>query len=141
MWILFIKFFLHSYERIISQRIQRDFQATAKKDRENMKCRVAGNPLWTFCPCRCNLLNGAPKYGMFKMCCTTDIGHSRYTDFPRCLSHNQTRAYISVWCTVWKNARLRTLQVITAITEVIKFLKIVAPLYCMSPLFCCPLQF
>ena len=59
---------MHNYDRFISQRIQRDFQATAKKDRENMKFREAGNLLWTFCPCRCNLLNGAPKYGMFKMC-------------------------------------------------------------------------
>lgn len=127
MWILFIKLSVHNYERFISKRIQGDFQATAKKDRENMKCREAGNLLWTFCPCRCNLLNGVPKYGMLKMCWTSDVGYSRYTDYPRCrLSHNQTRAYISVWCTEWKNARLRPLQVITAITEVIKFLKIVA---------------
>jgi hypothetical protein len=123
MWVLFIKLFVYNYERFISQRIKSDFQAGAKKDRESMKCREAGNLLWTFCPCRCNLLNGAPKYGMFKMLWTSDIGHSRYTDFPRGrLSHNQTRAYISVRRTEWKNARLRPLQVIMAITEVIKFL-------------------
>jgi hypothetical protein len=68
MWVLFIKLFVHNYERFISQRIQRGFQATAKKDRENMNYREAGNLLWTFCPGRCNLPNGVPKYGMFKMC-------------------------------------------------------------------------
>jgi hypothetical protein len=121
-WILFIKLYVHSYERFISQRMQRDFQATVKKDRENMKCRGFGNLLWTFCPCRCNLLNGTPKHGTFTMCWTSDIRHSHYTAFPRCrLSHNQTGAYVSVWGTERKNARLRPLQDFTVIVEVINF--------------------